>query len=561
MIKPRKSIEDAQKVTIVFDVDMLDTLVKFLRCDSATYVQKNAVYKLMGSVKSESYEYNQDIKDRVDFLKALSTAICEEHLSDDSSILTYCKERFSGSDMILKNIDFEKNKLTEREINMVYKNVSERLQLFYVYQAKDEIINGLQSLDNVGFTSYHDDLMKMKEVLSKLMIQLQNISAPDELIKQFNFSGDQTRELLAQILERSKRPSVTLLTGIRQLNAILSPGFQSGRLYMLLGGTGKFKSGTLLNITDQIRQFNPQILPVENGMRKVLLFITMENTIYETIIRLVDMYNPGTKEINEMNLDELVALLREQGHFEFTSDSGIDIEMRYYSDLEIATSNIYTIIQELRDQGKQVISVILDYILKIDSAKEHYGDERLRLSYVGRELKALAQYFDIPVITAMQINREGNGILEAGMQENKEDVGRFIGTHFVGQCWDLIQESDWVCFVNLEQQRSSGKTFLTFKRLKIRGKKDPLAVDYFNHPFVNNNGIRLEPDVDKPEPISVISLASDLVNVDDNKLEKPEGSARNRPTVNHGKVNTPESESNKKNLLASIPLEGLLKSS
>jgi hypothetical protein len=209
------------------------------------------------------------------------------------------------------------------------------------------------------------------------------------------------------------------------------------------------------------------------------------------------------------------------------------------------------LIQELADQGKQVIALILDYILKINSAKDHYGDERLRLSYAGRELKALAQYFDIPVITAMQINREGNSILEAGMQENKEDIGRFIGTSFVGQCWDLIQESDWVCFINLEMQRSTGKWFLSFKRLKIRGKKDPMAVDYFNHPFVNNNGIRLEPDVNKPEPISIISLASDLVSIDDSKVDN---SARNRPRVG-------ETGNKQKNndIMTEIGIEGLIK--
>ena len=226
--------------------------------------------------------------------------------------------------------------------------------------------------------------------------------------------------------------------------------------------------------------------------------------------------------------------------------------MRYYSDLEIATSHLYTLIQELADQGKQVIALILDYILKINSAKDHYGDERLRISYAGRELKALAQYFDIPVITAMQINREGNSILEASMQENKEDIGRFIGSSFVGQCWDLIQESDFVCFVNLEMQRSTGKWFLSFKRTKIRGKKDPMAVDYFNHPFVNNNGIRLEPDVDKPESLSVISLASDLVSIDDSK---PDNSARIR--TKFGSSNTHQQVN--KDIITDIGIEGLIK--
>lgn len=529
MIRKRKGEnENAQKIKIVFDVDMLNALIKYIRCDYVTQPQKSGVYKLIKLLDFGQYSYNQDILERLELLKVTCQAICEEHITDDSVLMTYIKENYDGAEDILNNVEFDRNLITDSECKVINKNINERLQMICIYQAKDEIIKRLSCIDDIGFTSYHDDLMVLKNTLSQLMINLQGIAAPDEIIRSFNFSGEQFEQLLSQIVDKARKPTTTLLTGIRQLNAILSPGFQSGRLYTILGGTGKFKSGTLWNITDQIRQYNPQIIPVENGMRKVLLFVTMENTIYETILRLFDMYNPGQKDINEMTVDEVAQVLREQGHFEFTSDSGIDIEMRYYSDLEIATSHLYTLIQELADQGKQVIALILDYILKIDSAKDHYGDERLRLSYVGRELKALAQYFDIPVITAMQINREGNGILEASMQENKEDVGRFIGASYVGQCWDLIQESDWVCFINLEMQKSTGKWFLSFKRLKIRGKKDPMAVEYFNHPFVNNNGIRLEPDVDKPEPVSQISIASDLVNIDDSKMD---GSARNRPSI------------------------------
>jgi hypothetical protein len=227
--------------------------------------------------------------------------------------------------------------------------------------------------------------------------------------------------------------------------------------------------------------------------------------------------------------------------------------MRYFSDLEIATSGLYNLINELANEGKKVIAVILDYILKIDSIKPNYGDERLRISYAGRELKSLAQYYDIPVITAMQINREGNAILDAAMQENKEDVGRFIGASYVGQCWDLIQESDWVCFIDLEMQKSTGKWFLSFKRLKIRGKKDPLAVDYFNHPFVNNNGIRLEPDVMYDKPLSVISIASDLVSIDDAKHDS--NSTPIRPKIT--KINSDHVKDG--SVLQCIDLTGLTK--
>lgn len=552
MIKKRAELQD-NKIKMTFDVAMVDALIKYLRCDYVTPVQISLLYKLLKQLDFDQYTYNQDILDRLNLLKVMCEAICDESIKDESMLKTYISEHLPNASDILSQVVFDRNLLTDSECKMLNSAINERLQYIYVYQVKDDLIDTLSGINALGFTSYYDVMNTLKQKLSNLMVKLQNVGAPDELIRSFNFSDEQYMDLLSMVVDKAKKPTTVLMTGIRQLNAILSPGFQSGRLYTILGGTGRFKSGTLWNITDQLRQFNPQIKPVENGMRKVILFVTMENTIYETIIRLFDMYNDTGKEIQDMEVEEVAQILRDKGHFVFSDNTGIDIELRYYSDLEISTANLYTIIQELADMGRKVIAVVLDYILKIDSSKPHYGDERLRISYAGRELKSLAQFFDIPVITAMQINREGNGILDAAMQENKEDIGRFVGVQYVGQCWDLIQESDWVCFINLEMQKSTGKWFLSFKRMKIRGKKDPLSVDYFNHPFVNNNGIRLEPDVNKPEPVSVVSLASDLVSIED---PKPENTARIRPQIKS------ISENSKNNsVLKEIDLNGLVRAS
>lgn len=546
-IKKRKS-EDNKTIKLVFDIDMVEALIKYMRCEYVTDQQKNEINKLIKFLNLNEYMSEQDILDRLILLKTLSIGICEENLKDESVLMSYIREHLDDADLIISNINFKKNQLSQSECNMINKFVNEKLQCVYIYQVKDEIIESLSAFDVKGFTSFYDLIVPLKEKLSKLLVQLQSITSPTALIRSFNFSGDQFINALAQIVQRAKMPTKVLMTGIRQLNAILCPGFQSGRFYLFLGGTGKFKSGTLWNIADQIRQFNPQIDAFENGRRKTILFITMENTIYETILRLIDMYNPTNKEITEMDVNEVADILRKEGKFIFTAESGIDIELQYYHDLEISTGDLYTIIRQLSDEGKEVIAVILDYILKINSQKEHYGDERLRLSYAARELSDLAIEFDIPVISAMQINREGNSILESTMQNNKEDVARFMGNSFVGNCWDMIQTADWVCFIDLEMQHSTGKWYLAFKRTKTRIKNDPMAVTYFNHPFENNNGIRLAIDVNKPESLSIISLASDLLSIDESKFE---GSARSRPTVS----------SNNKGTFDAIDMEGLVKAS
>ena len=107
------------------------------------------------------------------------------------------------------------------------------------------------------------------------------------------------------------------------------------------------------------------------------------------------------------------------------------------------------------------------------------------------------------------------------MRDSKQDVARFVGSSSIGNAWDIIEDSDWVCLINLELQKSTQQLFLTFKRLKIRGKKVPMSSDYFNHPFSNAKNIRLEPDVNKEYSLSIMSLATDLESIEEEDEKKP----------------------------------------
>ena len=298
-------------------------------------------------------------------------------------------------------------------------------------------------------------------------------------------------------------------------------------MYCFLGGSGKFKSGTLLNIAEQIRRFNPQIPAYENGLRKCILFITLENSIEETVERIYDMYCETNGNMRDDDTQQVIDALRKNGGYEFTATSGIDIFMKYAGNLEINTGEIHVYIKELREKGYMPICIILDYIKRIDSVHNSNGDERVRMSFVAKELKSIAQYYEIPMITAMQLNREGNSIIDAAMRESKQDVARFVGSSSIGNAWDIIEDSDWVCLINPEIQISTGMKFLTFKRLKIRGKSETTEngatpIDYFNHPFEVDRGIRLQTDVDKDHGVSLMSLATDLETIEEKENDYKE---------------------------------------
>jgi replicative DNA helicase len=515
------------KVPIKFDIAMLNTLIKYMMSAKITKVNIGNMYSLFKLVDMDIYTYSQQIYDRVLLIKLMSEARVNMETKDPQTIRSYVLNADANLKDICDQFSWEEPKITGSEIRYISTNIAERLQYIYIFQVKTNIIDKLNKMDISEFVSYTEIANDLKKELSQLLVKLQNTAINQGMIEKFSFSDENFVETLDLILTKSKAPCAILQTGIRQMNAILNPGFWSGRIYVFLGLTGKFKSGTLLNLADQIRRFNPQIIPVEDGIRKTILFITMENSIEETIERLVDMYSGPNDNMRDMTLEEIISLLKNDGKYIFTNTKGIDIDFRFYPNLSIKTSDVYSIIQDIEDNGKKVIGLVLDYLLKIDSAFPSNGDERIRLSYATKELKSLSQYFNIPVITAMQVNREGNSIIDAAMRENKQDLLKYIGAANIGNCWNIVEESDWMALVSIERQLSTGKLFLSCKRLKMRGKKDNTVSEYFNHPFVDEKEIRLETDVDKNEQVSIISLATDLESVNQEKLEN----AQARPNL------------------------------
>ncbi len=523
-VKKRNSTP-SNKIKVKFDVDLLNTLIKYVRCE---YVGQTALSQLRKFIKYldiDSYEYEEAIYPRLKTLDILTKAISEDGIRDDTLLRTHIKEQYSSGIDIIDQVGFDKNQLSSTECDYVTNAVRVRVQTIAISIKKNKLLDTLEKIDASSFTPSYAELVEdVRKQMTELITELQVTDNDQGLLKEFAFSMDEAAALIDRIVKKAKRPASILQTGIRQLNSILSPGFQSGRMYCFLGGSGKFKSGTLLNIAEQIRRFNPQIPAYENGMRKCILFITLENSIEETVERIYDMYCETNGNMRDDDTQQVIDALRKNGGYDFTATSGIDIFMKYAGNLEINTGEIHVYIKELKEKGYVPICIILDYIKRIDSVHNSNGDERIRMSFVAKELKAIAQYYEIPMITAMQLNREGNSIIDAAMRESKQDVARFVGSSSIGNAWDIIEDSDWVCLINPEIQISTGQKFLTFKRLKIRGKSEVTEsggnpIDYFNHPFDIEHGIKLQTDVDKDHTVSLISLATDLESIEEKENE------------------------------------------
>lgn len=293
--------------------------------------------------------------------------------------------------------------------------------------------------------------------------------------------------------------------------------------------TGGFKSGMLLSTCYWIKKYN-MVQPSSDGKIPTVLYITTENSIQESIVRLFNM-TTSSSDITNFEPDEVTKLMKDKGGLTL-NDGETDIVMQYYGNFEISTSDLYGIIEDLEDDNREVIALVFDYIKRIRPATKAL-DERTQLANASNELKDLAVKLRIPVITAQQINRSGNMTIDAAMESGKEDLARFLGRGNVAQCWELLENSDWAGILNVEIERSTNKRFLTIKEIKKR-YKTMTNIDYFNQPFVEGSTIQLVEDVGMDKPAGKISLGTDLIGIKPEDITTSRGSksAKKRQELN-----------------------------
>lgn len=521
----------AEKMDLQLNVDMADLLLEYAISNKPSRNHQANLKQLLDVIDMDVYKSSYEIKDRLYLTRSILDLKLNEEITKIALLKEQCKQNNPDLVDLINTITWSNSSLQSADLKIINKWIEEHMQFYYFYIEMPAIVNIWESCMKQGFNMNVDALNEVNDRMNRLIVKMKNTEISTGILRQFNFAAPNVADMIKFTVEKAQKPSAILQTGIRSLNAILGPGFRGGKLYTILGMSGKFKSGTLLNLADQITKFNPSLEKVVNGKRNTLLFITMENSIEETIERLYGMYADETDNYMNSTPEQVIEILRTKGKFiinDETSD-GIAIEIRYYANMEINTADLYRIIDDMENNNQHVIGLILDYIKRINSVYQHHGDETVRVTYVAKELKTLALTYDIPVITAQQINRMGNATVDAAMRNDKHDLIRYVGNSDIGGAWSVIEESDWVAIINLEKHVKTDKLYLTIKRTKNRsGKSDVTMMDYFNHPFTNDRSLKLMTDVDKDASVSILSLSSDLNSVD---LSEESSDAQSRPVT------------------------------
>lgn len=510
-----------KKIKLKMDKNMLDAILAFIYKDTTLKTRKclTNISKLFNMIDMSIYENKPELRDIIWVIQRSVEARLSGEFENDSMVINYCKEHPESTETTDAIVDsISKLKLTYEETKWLIKCIDDRLEYGYTLTLKDTYQKILNKIEDGDFRSYKAVSEDLYDIAASVINLKRNINSLDSDMT-FSLRPEIFENVVTEAAEKLKDKNKVFVTGIRRLNTLLSPGYQSKRLYTYLAFPGGGKSQILLKAALDIKKYNAGVQPKDPDKIPAVLLITMENDIDETVERLFNM-RVTPDDIRNYTSKQIIRKLKEDGEMVLTDKNNIDIIIKYYPNRSIDTNDLYGIIKDLYDDGTEVIALILDYLKRIRPA-EKAATEKEELKNITNELKTLSKKLDIPVITAQQLNRSASTVVDAAMQNKKEDVTRLVGKDGVAGAWEIVENTDVLIVINQEVKADTNEVYLTFKLLKRRYRSSETdeelkRLTYFNHPYEAGNTIKLIDDIDLPKSVSLYSLSTQFVPLKEN---------------------------------------------
>ena len=487
---PRYRKHEEKPIRLTLDLMTYSILCRYvLQTNTMVRMEHlNNLKRLMSIIDPMCYQNDPEKQKRVDFINKGLEARLGHNINDRVILYTYINSKLPFT---IDFIDLDQIDLTRDEIIYVTDLVSETIQYQFLYARIYDIEDICTRFKTSDFQNRGSIVAEFEALIDDLKNQFRQSKVNDNAINMvFSLRDDKFQSAVTDTYNMITNPSRRLITGMQGFNELTGGGFESGRVYMILGTTGIGKSITLLNIIYQMKKYNTSYRPKDPTKTPCIVLLTMENTVVETITRLFDLVVKDSKGMENYSIGEVIQMLRSQGGLVLNSESPIDIVIRYKANKSVDTSYLYTLCDDLEDDGYEVICLVQDHIKRIRSVDAGM-DVRLELGDIVNEFKVFAAIKDIPVITNSHLNREAIRITEDATRKANQDTGKLLGKSNIGESMLMADNLDCGIIITLDFDKESNR-YMTFNLVKMRAKSSRM---YMAQPFEPGSTIRLVEDL------------------------------------------------------------------
>ncbi|MFW9871518.1 MAG: DnaB-like helicase C-terminal domain-containing protein [Candidatus Thorarchaeota archaeon] len=393
------------------------------------------------SEKKETVKIPIAIQSKLDCLKK----ICELLLTDKT--IENVLDSIAFSEKFNQYRDFLDIKINEALKDHVFQDIIKQIRLRKkinaLFKNYDELNNVLESIKDGSFDSI-DDLVEDYEFTIRTLysnMMESNRSTAIEATASLDLLNDDYSHVIEMIKKKYDKSNKTS-TGFTLIdNEILWGGYEPSRLYVWGGGSGAGKSTMLNNSVVYSATKNPLLfdhsstISKPGEINKVYVYVTMENTIEEALMRT---YMPlFSRTIVQMLHDIKNGVDIKKSVTDKLAESGSAVIMKYYPAMSISVLDLMGVVDDVYESyGKdiKIAGLYVDYLdlLKTDTRYDMY---RLELGHITLALKTLAVQYNVPVITGTQLGRSSYKIKESaslGVDQISESIKKVEHADFVG---------------------------------------------------------------------------------------------------------------------------------
>lgn len=479
-------------IKLVLDITTLDILCRYVISSSSTIRMGHIanLRKLINILDKSTFENDIEKKKRIDFILKALEARLDYHLTNKEMILTHACGSLT---FVVDFVNPMSPELDKNELNWVHQLISETLQYQFIYDKIPQIQDICTKFNNSNYLQRGAIVKEFENIVNELKNDFRHSRIEDNSNEMmFSLREGIFENCVEDIYNTITNPSHRLICGMSGFNEMLGGGFESGRVYMLFGTGGIGKSLTLLNLITQIKEYNKNYRTKDPTKTPCIVLLTMENTMVDTISRLFSLSDDGIGSMIDYSLQDVLTILRTKGKLTLNSESPIDIVIKYRPNRSEDTSYLYTLCDDLEDDGYEVIGLIQDHVKRIRSVYNS-PDLRIELGDIVNEMKVFAAEKDIPVISVSHLNREASRITEDNNSRGggNVDITLKLGKSNVGESFLMIDNLDCGIIINLDFD-NEGRRYLCYNLIKMR---DKTSRTYIAQPFVYGSTIKLVEDV------------------------------------------------------------------
>lgn len=396
----------------------------------------------------------------------------------------------------------------------IINQVRMRKKIKALFENHDQLEDVLNTIKDGTFDSL-DDLVESYETTIKLLYQ--NLvdnqrQMTMESSSSLDFYADDYTHAVDQIKKKYLDGSRTS-TGFKSLDLFFKGGFEPSREYIFAGTSGSGKSTLMTNMMARSAQalngpprINVKDIDNKTDIKHVYVYVTMENTADESLMRIYQDVMNVTEEIllGKLKSGALTPEIMKEQINEKLRPNGTTIFMKYFPAMTISPVDIMGVLDEvisIYGQGT-IAGCFIDYLdlLTTDAPYDMY---RLELAKLVLSLKSLAIQYNIPVITATQLNRSAYRV------ENPKD----LGADQLGESIKKVEHSDMIMILHKIVRK--GKDVVIGKIAKFRSNRSGYAiesnVDFSKYKFGEFTTVKNE---DKKENVRDDNSSYDSTNMD-----------------------------------------------